>query len=145
MPVPFSTSAPLNRLVTLVSGLASGLAVSIGVPESFSNQVSAYITIGGQTGINKATGGLIQRTLAYRVVFGYAVDGAESTAETTLATLVDAFMSAVYADQTLGGTLERVEVDASEADQPRYQLWSGSENREYPIRVSGAQRAVFPV
>ena len=145
MTAPWSTSGPLNRLVTLVTALTGIQHVYIGVPEKPANQVCAYITIGGQTVIEKTTGGQAQRTVGYRVVFVYALDGNESAAELIVADAIDAFMSALLADRTVGGTLERIMIDATEADRPQYALMSGEEFRQYPITIRGDQRNVYPV
>lgn len=145
MPAPWSTLAPMQALKTLVDGLAGVQWSQHGVPDKVSAQVGAYLTLGGQEIDNKTTGGHMQRMQAYRVTFCYALDGSEETAETTLAAVIDAFISAVLSDRTLSGTLEQLAIDASGADQPRYADIVGSENREYPIRIVGAQRATFPV
>jgi hypothetical protein len=145
MPAPWSTPGPFTALATLVAGLIGVQWSQVGVPESVPAQVGAYLTLGGQQVDNKATGGLMQRRLSYRVVFCYALDGAETTAETTIAALIDAFIAAIFADRTLGGTLESLDVDASEADQPRYVGVAGAEFREYPLRITGVQRSTFPV
>jgi hypothetical protein len=147
MPAPWSTAGPLSALATLLGTLTTaGLQeVFVGVPESFGRQVSSYVTLGEQVIINKTTGGGMQRRMAYRVVIGYMVDGAEATAEATVAAILDAFLDAIFDDRTLGGTLEQIEVDASEAAQPRYVGVAGSIAREYPIRITGVQRKAFPV
>lgn len=145
MPAPWSTPGPFAALETLVSGLDGVQWTQVGVPESVPAQIGAYLTVGGQRPGNKTTGGLMQRDMSYRIVFCYAIDGAEQTAETTIAGLIDAFIAAIFADRTLGGTLESLSVDASEADQPRYVDIVGANYREYPIRVTGQQRQVFPV
>lgn len=147
MTAPWSTVGPLNALVTLLGTLSvSGLQdVKIGVPESFSKQVSAYVTAGAQRIDNKTTGGLMQREQAYRLVLCYAVDGAEETAETTLCALVDALTDALFADRTLGGTLERMEFDAEDAGEPIYIKASGEEIRQFPITIKGVQRKTFTV
>jgi len=147
MPAAWSTVGPLNALVTLLGTLSgSGLqTVYTGVPESFSHQVSAYVTAGAQEISNKTTGGLMQREQSYRVVFAYAVDKAEATAETTVCALIDAFVNAVFADRTLGGTLEALVVDASGADDPVYIRVSGEEIRSYVVVIRGTQRKTFSV
>lgn len=147
MPVPWSTTGPLSALLTLLGDLSgSGLqSAQAGVPEAFSHQVTAYVTAAGQVVENKATGGLMQRELGYRVVFAYAIDGAEQTAETTVCSLIDAFLDALFADRTLGGTLERLAVDASGADDPVYTRVSGEEVRQFEMFVRGAQRKTFEV
>lgn len=145
MPAPWSTLGPLTNLKTLVEGLDGVQWTQFGVPNDPPAQVGAFLTLGGQQIDNKATGGLMQRLQTYRVTFCYALDGAEETAETTLAGVIDAFIAAVLADRTLGGTLEALAIDASEADTPRYADIVGAETREYPIRIVGQQRNTFPV
>jgi hypothetical protein len=147
MTVAWSTLAPMQHLLSLLNGLTvSGLqSATIGVPEWPSTQVAAYLTIGGQTFVEKTAGGQIQRTMDYRVVFVYATGSAEDTAETTVAALIDALLDAIYADRTLGSTIERVDVDATEASQPQYALITGQEFREWPLRVTGTQRKTYPV
>lgn len=145
MTAPWSTSGPLTQLVTILGGLSGLQSVHTGVPESFSHQVSAYVTAGAQLVDNKASGGLMQRMLAYRVALCYAVDGAEATAETTLCGLIDAFTDALFTDRTLGGTLESMEFDATDAADPIYVKVSGEEIRMYVMTIKGVQRKTFRV
>lgn len=147
MTAAWDTHAPLAQLVTILTGLTSvGLGtVYMGVPAQPDKRVCAYVTIGGQEYIEKATGGLAQRTIAYRVVFTYAVSDDEQAAENALGPIIDAFVNAILADRTLGGTLERLEIDATEADRPQYALMTGDEFRQYPMTIRGDQRQVFPV
>jgi hypothetical protein len=73
------------------------------------------------------------------------VDGAETTAETTLMDLVDAFLTALYADLTLAGTARSLEADSQAADEPEYQLRAGKEYREYPVVVTVVQQDSYAV
>lgn len=145
MPVAWSTAAPLNRLLTILQGLSGLQSAQIGVPESFDRRVTAYVTVAAQDIDNKSTGGQMQRIQAYRVAFCFALDGAEASAEAAIADLLDAFMDAIFTDRTLGSTLERVEVNATEADDPVYVRVSGEEIRQYVLYVRGSQRKTYSV
>lgn len=136
-----NTKAVANQLVTLLEGLAGIGSVQIGVPESWDKRVNAWVSMGSQPLVRKATG-LTARDAHYFVMFAYRIAstaGSESTAETTLMDLVDAFVAAVEADLTLGGTCKAVDLDLSSGDAPEYQLRAGQEFRQYPIIVSCRQ------
>ena len=139
----FNTKGVLTQLETIVSGLAGVQATYIGVPQSLGNAVCAYITLGGQRPFDKA-GGLRQREMQYRVVFAYRVAGDVATAEETIADLLDALETALYADRTLGGTVESLEADFSAASEPRYVATAGMEFREYPVAVIVKQSRNYP-
>jgi hypothetical protein len=143
----FDTAAVANELVTILSGL-TGLtttgAVKIGAPESVAPRLSAYVTIGSQSSAPKTTG-TTYRDARYFVNLAYRVDGAEATAETTLMGVVDAFLAALYADLTLGGTCGKIEIDTGLADTPDYQHIAGKEYREYPIIVTARQYGTYTV
>lgn len=137
-----NTQAVADALVAVLSGLSGIGAVQIGVPESTSPRVSAYVTMGSQPNERKATG-LVRRNARYFVLFAYRVDKAETKAETTLMGLVDAFLAALYADLTLGGACKSIEIDTGLADTPDYQLRADKEYREYPVIVTAAQDANY--
>lgn len=139
----FNTKSPLGALVTLVTGLVGVQAVYKGVPESISHRVSAYVTLGGQRPYDKAAG-LRGREMSYRISFVYRVAGAEATAEDAVADLIDALEAALYADRTLGGTVESLEASFSAADEPRYVPVAGQEFREYPVLVAVKQTRNYP-
>ncbi len=139
----FDSAAVLTQLKTVVSGLAGLQAVYVGVPQSLGERVSAYITLGGQRPSDKA-GGLRQRPMNYRIVFAYRVGGDVESAELAVAALVDALEAALYADRSLGGTVESLEADFSAADEPRYVAVAGMEFREYPVVVTVKQSRTYP-
>lgn len=138
---PFDTAGPLQYLATLLGTLApAGLQrVYIGAPESFSNQVSAYVAMTGQRVIRKNTG-LLQREARYLIVLGYRVKDHEDTAETTIAALVDALVSKLYLDLTLGGWSLSLDIDLTQADTPQYELAAGQEYRRFPLVVTVTQQ-----
>lgn len=140
----FDNVSVANALVTVLSGLSGMGAAQIGAPASIGPKVSSYVTMGGQNHTRKAAG-LKQRETRFFCMFAYRVDGAEATAETTLMTLVDAFLVALNADLTLNGTVKSLEVDSATADEPEYQLRAGKEYREYPIIVTVVQQDTYAV
>lgn len=142
---PWSTAGPLSQLVTIVTGLTGVQQVYTGIPESVEKRLCAFVTLGGQDIANKTTGGLMQRMQSYRVVFVYAVEEAEAGAELAVAAVIDLLLDALFADRTLNGTLEQMEVDATEADRPEYARVAGVDYRQYPITIRGVQRKTYPV
>jgi hypothetical protein len=142
---PFNTAGPLQALYDLLTTLTvPGLQrVYIGAPESFSNQVSAYVAVAGQRIVDKATG-LLQREARYLVVLGYRVKDHEDTAETTLAAIVDAFVTAIYQDRTLAGWSRVTSVDLTQADTPQYEIVAGQEYRRLPMVVTVLQSQTYP-
>lgn len=136
---PFDTAGPLQALYDLLVTLSGLQKVYIGAPESFSNQVSAYVAVAGQRIIRKNSG-CLQREARYLIVLGYRVKGAEATAETTIGTLIDALISALYLDLTLGGWSLSLDIDATQADTPQYELAAGQEYRRWPLVVTVTQQ-----
>lgn len=140
----FDSTAVANQLVTVLTGLSGMGAAQIGAPESVGPRVMSYVTMGSQQTVRKATG-VMQREGRFFCMFAYRVDGAEATAETTLMGLVDAFLAALHADLTLGGTVFSLEANSLAADEPEYQLRAGKEYREYPVMVTVTQRDGYTV
>jgi hypothetical protein len=136
---PFQTKAVLTKLVAIVQAL-SGMqgTVGKGVPEALATRVSAYVTVAGQAYSLKVAQ-KAQKEGRWVVVFGYRVKGAEATAEDSLADLIDAFVTAILADMTLGGLVGRVDLDFGGVGDALYSTISGSEFRLYPIGVVATQ------
>ncbi|RJQ04819.1 MAG: hypothetical protein C4551_10090 [Bacillota bacterium] len=139
----YDPKAVLDQLETLVSGLASMQDVQIGVPGSLSNQVSAYVTLGGLNPKDKAAG-LRSLWQNFLITFGYRTDGNVSTAERTLADLLKELEQALFDDRTLAGTVESLEADFSGADDPQYVPIAGQEFRRYPVLVRVKQSRNYP-
>jgi len=136
-----NTSSALEAIVDLLEGISGLNAVQKGAPESYSKSVTAHVTVGGQRVVDKA-GGLIQREARYFIAFAYRVQGAEATAETALAGIIDSFITAFYADRTLGGTVNaNTLLDMSGADEPDYRPVAGQEVRIFPVVVVTTQQA----
>jgi hypothetical protein len=140
----YNAAAVASALQTILSGLSGMGAVQIGAPTSVGPQVGAYVTMGSQAIVRKSAG-ITQREGRFFCMLVYRVDGAETTAETTLMGLADAFMDALHADLTLGGVVADLMADSQAADEPDYQLRAGREYREYPIVVTVTQRATYEV
>ena len=134
----FNALAPLNRLVTLNTGLAGVQAVRTAPPESLVYQSEVYIGLRGFSVTRRTTG---SRTweLRYLVAFLYAVGGAETAAEQAVAAWLPAFVRAIEDDPTLAGTVNNAELDGSLADAPEYQIITAEEARVYPVIVTCSQ------
>jgi len=144
----FTTSAPLTALATMLGSVTGIQDVRTGVPESLSNRVSAYVTVSGQRIIDKASG-LLQREADYFIEIGYRVQGAEATAETTVAAALDDFVADFYAARKNGTGLfleattqvKSGSLDLSLASSPEYRILAGQEYRLQPIVVTVVQYA----
>ncbi|MCP4415960.1 MAG: hypothetical protein GY805_05015 [Chloroflexi bacterium] len=119
-------------------------AAQIGAPESVGPQMISYVTLGGLQ-VERVATGIVQRESRYFCMLAYRVDGAESTAETTLMDAVDDVLAALHADLTLNGTVTSLDASSATADEPEYQMRAGKEYREYPIVVRVTQRDAYTV
>ncbi len=133
-------AGPLGKITDLLEGLSGIQAVYRGVPENIGSRVSAYVTLGGQT-VDEMAFGVHRRRASYFIAFVYRIQGAEADAENALCSLLDAFIAAVLADPTLGGTVWDSTLDLSLASDPRYQLIAGQEFRLYPLLLTVEQEA----
>lgn len=139
-----NNGAVAAQLVTILSGLTGMGFSQIGAPESFGTQVGSFVSLGSQSIQRKAVG-TTRRATRFFVMLAYRVDGAESTAETTLIDLVDELIVVLHNDLTLNGTVVDMEVSSLAADEPDYQLRAGKEYREYPIVITTYQDGSFEV
>ncbi len=137
-----NTAAVATAIIAKLTALTGMGETGIGVPESTGTRVSAYVTMGSQPNERKATQ-LVRRNARYFVLFAYRVGSDQATAETTLMGLVDQFLTALYADLTLGGVCKGLEIDTGLADTPDYQMRAGKEYREYPIILTAPQDATY--
>ncbi|RMG98266.1 MAG: hypothetical protein D6706_07370 [Chloroflexi bacterium] len=140
-----NTTAAANAVVSLLQSLSGMGDVQIGAPASVGTTVSAWVTMGSAQDEIRATGTTVRRQRLL-VMFVYRIPTAgETTAETSLMALVDAFFAAVNADKTLGGVVDRAEVNSLAADEPDYAMRAGLEYREYPVVVSVTQQGTYEV
>jgi hypothetical protein len=142
------TAAPLARLVAVLQGLSGLQTVYVGVPESIGPQIAAYVALAGQSMPNE-TIDIAQREARYFCAFAYAVAGAEATAETTIAGLIDAFQVALLAERDSGMNsgsgpiVDSLGWDFSLGDRPDYQPIAGQEFRVWPCLVTVTQHASY--
>ena len=142
----FDTPAVLNAVVTLVQGLTGMQSVTKGVPESLPTRVAAYVTVGPQPENDRTAGGLLRKEGRIRVTFGYRVSGAEATAESDLAAMIDRFMVAYYAARrtNLSGTVTSLgNLDHSVANTAEYEAIAGQEYRRYPVDIPFTQEQTY--
>ena len=140
----FNTQSVADELVSVLTSLSAVHSAQIGAPETVNTRLSAYVTMGSQT-VARKTSSTTQRTTRMFVMFMYRVDGSETTAETALMDVIDAFMNALHADLTLNGTCTDLEASSNAADEPEYQLRVGKEFREYPVVVTVTQQGSYEV
>lgn len=139
-----NSGAIATAILSILSNLSGMGNTQIGAPEAMATKVNAYVSMGSQSVVRKATG-TTRWQARFFVMFAYRVDGAEATAETTLMALVDAFIVALHNDLTLNGTVNDLEFGSLAADEPDYQLRAGKEYREYPTVITTFQDGSFEV
>jgi hypothetical protein len=133
----------LKSMVAALSGM-SAAQVQIGAPLTIGPRLFAYVTLGSQPLVRKATG-LVQRSSRFMVTFCYRIDadrGASevATGEAALMQVVDLFLQALHNDPTIGATCNGSEVDTGLADSPEYTARGNLEYREYPVIVTARQQ-----
>lgn len=136
--MPFATKSVLDAVVTLLSGLTGMQLVYRGVPESLPARVVAYVTVGPQQEADKAAGGLLSKEGRIRVTFAYRVSGAEATAESDLADMIDRFQVAYYAARRTNlsnAVVSLAKLDHSPATSAEYEVVAGAEYRRYPVDI----------
>lgn len=126
------TKAALNAVQSILAGIAGTQATSKGIPESLANRVTAAVTVGDQRPSDKAAG-YHETEVSFFIEFAYRVQGAEATAEDTIADWVDALKEAWLADRRLGGVVRTSELDFSLTREPLYRGIAGKEHRIYPV------------
>lgn len=129
-----STPNLLTAVSTMVSGLSGIGAVYVGVPEAVSPQLGAYITLGAQSFTDYAFRVEFDE-VRIRVVFVYAVEGAEANAEMGIATALDTLRAALKANRTLSGTCKHAAMDTASSAAPDYEPLLGQEFRRYPVDI----------
>jgi hypothetical protein len=122
---------------------AAGLQeVKVGAPANYTYKLSGFVALGASKTIDKATGGLLERTQNYFVGLGYriSVEADVASAEDELADVLDAFTLAFHANRTLGGTVETAALLAELPDEPTYRPYAVQEFRVYPLVIQTKQR-----
>lgn len=137
------TRAGLNALIALVQALPSVQgSVNKGVPESFPSAVSAYVAVGLPNVERESFDGQIRVDCLFYVGFGYAIEGAEETAEDELADTLDALIRAIEADPSVGGVF--AELNYGPAAPAEYATVVGQEFRHIRFALEGQQRESVP-
>jgi hypothetical protein len=131
--VGFSALIDLVQAIPNIQG-----TVNRGVPESFPSLVSAYVAVGTPTVEREGFGGAVRVDALYYVGFGYAIEGAEETAEDELADTLDAFIRAIEADPSVGGVF--AEIRYGPEGPADYATVVGQEFRHVRFAVEGQQR-----
>jgi hypothetical protein len=146
MPFSFDTLTPYTTIVaalrdTTPTGAGAHIQkVYEGVPQSYTNRISAFVSIGPQMIVPKATE-LWQREQRYMIGLVYKVAASESQAEEDLAIALDDIVNWFLAtDHKFGGTVETSQLDFGIARSPRYEVSAGLEIRTYPLEIVCVQR-----
>lgn len=134
----WDSAGPLNALNTILAGIAGMGTTYKGIPETVGTRVSASVSVGAQR-LEFDAFHILERMAGYFVEFAYRVQGNEGAAEDQLATFLDAFLTALYADQTLGGTCQWIETDFSLTGDPVYRPTAGQEFRTFVMVVWARQ------
>jgi hypothetical protein len=141
----FDASAALTAVKDLAEG-STGFTIVMGTPENLARRAAGYVSLGSAQTVDRAAGGLIERTVECHLVLGYRVKGAEGTAELDVAAAVDAFTVAFYAsDRRLDGAGTSAELDFGLIGGAEYEKIAGQEYRLYPIVVRVKQRQTMGV
>lgn len=129
----------LSALIAVVQSLPLMQGtVNRGVPENFESRISGYVAVGVPNIEREGFGGEIRVDATYYVGLGYAIEGAEQTAEDELADTLDAFIRKIEADPSVGGVF--VEVNYGPPGPGEYLPVVGQEFRLVRIAIQGQQR-----
>lgn len=135
----WDSQAVLSAVEAILTGIAGVGQVYKGVPESIGKRAVAVVTIGGQR-IDYDAMHILAREVGVYVEFAYRVaETDQAAAEDTIAGWLDAFLTAVYADQTLGGACEWCDLDFSLMNDPTYRPTAGQEFRLAPVMLWARQ------
>jgi len=149
MPAAWDTPAALAGLAQLVRTIPGQLLVTVGAPESLTSNVQAYLQVGPSEIMARSTE-VYRAATDLIVTFGYAVAGAEQTAEEALADALNELDRRVLQNRKgsvtgntltvtamLDGSVESMDPPAPVAGFPDFALFAGQEVRLYPrvVRV----------
>ena len=158
----FDLEAALNGLAELVRTIPAMESVQIGAPESLSNRIAAWVTVGDPGGIGPngeptagtwAVQGVVDLDVNLIVWFGYVVEGSESAAEAMLADYISELVrrlvqnrqgtvtgNSVTVTRNLNGSVDRLGLPQAAAGIADYTLMAGAETRTWPIGIRITQR-----
>lgn len=159
--------AAMTGLAALVHTLPAMEWVQLGAPESLSNRISAWVTLGDPGGLGPdgdptagtfAVQGILEVEFNLICWFGYTIEGAEAAAEAQLADYVTALVRAVAQNRmgtvsgnsvtvarNLDGSVERMGMPQAAAGIADYTMMAGSETRTYPLGIRVTQRETLGI
>lgn len=149
----FDVEAALNGLKALVQTIPAMEAVQIGAPESLTNRISAWVTVGDPGEITAREVGVYELDVNLIAWFGYVVEGSEQAAEAMLADYITELVrrmirnrmetvtgNSVTVTRNLNGSVARMGLPQAAAGIADYTLFAGQETRTYPLGVRVIQR-----
>jgi hypothetical protein len=149
----FDIEAALNGLAELVRTIPAMESVQIGAPESLTNRISAWITVGDPGEIAPRQTQVYEMPINLVVFFGYAVEGSEQAAEAMLADWLSELVRRMINNRmrtvsgngidvtvNLNGSVTRMDLPQAAAGVSDYTMMAGLETRTYPIAIRVIQR-----
>ena len=158
----FDIEAAMTGLAALVHTLPAMEYVQLGAPESLSNRISAWITIGDPGGIGpegdptagtRSVQGVVDLEINLIIWMGYTIEGAESAAEAQLADYITGLVRAIIQNRqgtvtgnsvtvtrNLNGSVDRMGSPQAAAGIADYTMMAGAETRTYPLGIRVTQR-----
>ena len=113
-----------------------------GVPLDSKFQLSFCCTMGSFEIAPYAIQNLLVWT-RFWCLFAHRIDGNEEAAEDAIMGIIPQFITLLYQDQSFGGIVSQIEIQAAVSDEPEYLMIRRREHREYPILVRVAQYHTF--
>lgn len=149
----FDIEAALNGLKDLISTIPAIESCQIGAPESLSNRISAWVTVGDPGEIAPRMTQVYEMPMSLVAWFGYAVEGSEQAAEAMLADYVSELVrrtiqnrigtvtgNSVTVTVNLNGSVTRMDLPQAAAGISEYTMMAGLETRTYPLGIRIIQR-----
>lgn len=149
----FDVEAALNGLAELIRTIPAMESVQVGAPESLSNRISSWVTVGDPGEITSRTVGVFDLDINLICWFGYAVEGAEQAAEAQLADYISDLVRRLIANRrgtvtgnavtvtlNLNGSVTRMGLPQAAAGISDYTMMAGLETRTYPLGIRVIQQ-----
>lgn len=149
----FDLESALQGLAALVRTLGAMEYVQIGAPESLSNRISAWVTVGDPGEITSKVTGVYDLDINLIVWMGYTVEGAEGAAEAQLADYLSGLVRALIQNRrgtvagnsvtvarNLDGSVVRMGLPQAAAGISDYTMMAGAETRTYPLGIRVIQQ-----
>jgi hypothetical protein len=145
----FDVEAALIGMKALVETIPSVEAAQIGAPESLSQRISAWVTVGDPGDVGPREIGVYELPVFLIVWFGYVVGGSETAAEAQLGDYITELTRRVIQNRSdtvdgvtrnLNGSVDRMGLPQAAAGISEYAAFAGEEARVYPLGVRVIQR-----